>query len=96
MDEQSIAQVELLELEQIAVASLPRPRLQVASQPGEAALNGRGIHQREHRDPRAHGRIEVGVRAPPVGVQEAVDAVVGDRDRLDTRSAEPVDRVLAG
>ena len=84
--DEPVAEVELLELEQVAVAALPLARVEVGAQPRHRVGDVLGRQQPEHRDAGAHLGIQVGVRAAPVGVQEAVAAVVRDRHGLASGS----------
>ena len=87
-DDQAVAQVQLVQLEQLAVAPLPLAAVEIRRERRDHLVDLGGIEQPEHRDARAHARVEVGVRAAPVGVQEAVAAVVRNRHGLDPAAAE--------
>ena len=92
-----VAEVELLELEQVPVAALPLAAVEVGREPLDAVRDLVGVEQAEHGDPRTHARVEVRARPAPVGVQEAVAAVVRNRDRLQPAATEglqhPIERV---
>ena len=80
-DQQPVAEVELVELEQVGVALGPRAGADVVREPGQprGELARRALGQ--DRDAGAHHGIEVGLWTAPVGPVEAVAAVGGDRDR---------------
>ena len=82
-DQQAVAQVELRERPQVPVTGLPGAAVEVAAQALDERALPLGGQEREHRDVRAHDGVEVRVRPPPEGVQEAVRAVVRDRHGLD-------------
>src|SRR5262249_32696386 len=92
----------------MAVAARPRAVLEVAPQPLEPRFDFAGRHLRERRDRAAHACGQIRMRPPPVGTQEAVDTIVGNRQRihldmsqrapelLDGRADSPVDRGKLG
>ena len=79
-DEEAVAEVQLVALEQVGVALRPRAAAQVLLQPRQAGRQLLLGALRHRRDAGAHVGVEVGVRAAPVGAVEAVLAVVRDRD----------------
>src|SRR5207244_7797658 len=72
----------------------PRAVFEVAAEPGDSGLDVTDLG--EGRDRAAHAGIEIRMRASPVRAEEAVDAVVGDKQRaaldVSQRAPELVDR----
>ena len=54
------------------MAAGPRAVVEVAAKPLEPRFDVAGRHLRKGRDRAAHARVQVGVRPPPVGAEEAV------------------------
>ena len=86
-DQQAVAEVELVALEQVGVALGPGAGAQVVLEPRQPRreLLRRPLGQR--RDAGAHDGVEVGLRPAPVRAVEAVLAVVRDRHGGHARGA---------
>ena len=86
-DHEAIADVELVELEQVGVALVPGPGVEVGRQPGQPLVDQRRVEQAEGegRDRGPHTGIEVGLGPTPVRGEEAVGAVGWDRQLDDAR-----------
>src|SRR5260370_7925606 len=93
-DDETVAEIELGAAEKVAVPALPRAVLQIAAEPRKARLQRADL--RERRDRAADARVQVGARAPPVGAEEAVDVVVGDRQGADLDRAQGAPELLEG
>ena len=70
------AKVDLRRLEQLGVSRLPGPVGQVRPQPPDRLCDLLGGQHVEDRDAVADRRVEEGLGAAPIGLEEAVAAVV--------------------
>lgn len=82
-DKKPVSDIQYFAVEEIGVAVVPPAAGQVLLQPGQARADDIVADLGEQRDTRPHLRIKVGLGPALERGQEAVGAVVGDRDRLD-------------
>ena len=75
-----VAEIELVEVEQIAMPLLPCPALDVRGQTAKPLVALLGRDRCVGRYPGSYPRIQVGFWAPPERSVEAVDTVVRDRN----------------
>src|SRR5215470_19614613 len=79
-DEQAGAEVGRIEAHELLVALDPPSRGEVGSQGPHRPVLGRRPDPAPHRRPAADLMQQIGLWAPPVGVEEAVHAVPWDQD----------------
>src|SRR5580692_9239195 len=86
--QKAVADVGLVEGEEVGVTVVPAAVGQVVGQPGQAGGDRFFTSLGEHGDAGPDDRIEVGLGASPVGDGEAVGAVMRNGDGLDPGGAE--------
>jgi hypothetical protein len=67
----------------VAEAPVPLARLEIGRESCHAFRDRSLVQQRKRGHARPHLRIKVEIRATPEGSQEPVDAIVGNRDRVN-------------
>src|SRR5437773_11501522 len=80
--------------EEIPVATLPSSVLQIATEPGQPGFEG--VDLGERRNCAADARVQIGMRPPPVSPEEAVHAIVGNREGVDMDATQRAAELLDG
>ena len=94
--DEPVAEVELVEPEQLVIAPIPLTRLQVVGQKLQGVFDHILAEDGEPGDAGADVRVEVRLRTPPVGREEPIVAVVRNWDRYDSCGTEERQRWLGG
>src|SRR5437016_8347323 len=80
-NEKTVTEINLPPPEEIPVSTLPSSVLQIATEPGQPGFEG--VDLGERRNCAADGRVQIGMQPPPVSPEEAVHAIVGNREGVD-------------
>ena len=93
-NEKTVTEINLPPPEEIPVATLPSSVLQIATEPGQPGFEG--VDLGERRNCAADARVQIGMRPPPVSPEEAVHAIVGNREGVDIDATQRAAELLDG
>src|SRR5881398_2273813 len=93
-NEKTVTEINLPPPEEIPVSTLPSSVLQIATEPGQPGFEGVDIGER--RNCAADASVQIGMRTPPVSPEEALHAIVGNREGVDIDATQRAAELLDG